>query len=145
MIIFYLHEMSTSNYKTTLRCKRLSLSERLSKPFTLSLTAGILIVCNAVAVGVAGTWFPWIFPVLPGSDNNASIPFGSIAIIGLICGTLVLFGAIMLHTKIENRKAWGIVIIVFSIPSVITGGGFIIGFILGIIGGAKATRLDVVS
>ena len=29
-------------------------------------------------------------------------------------------------------------IIVFSIPSVIMGGGFIIGFILGIIGGAKA-------
>jgi hypothetical protein len=29
-------------------------------------------------------------------------------------------------------------IIVFSIPSVITGGGFLIGFILGIIGGALA-------
>jgi hypothetical protein len=28
-------------------------------------------------------------------------------------------------------------IMVFSIPSVITGGGFIIGFILGIIGGVK--------
>jgi hypothetical protein len=31
-------------------------------------------------------------------------------------------------------------IIVFSIPSLLTGGGFIIGFILGIIGGAKAFR-----
>ena len=118
----------------------MSLNERPSRPFTLSLTAGILIVCNAVAVGVAGTWFPWIFPVIPGSDNNASVPFVSIAVIGLICGILVLFGAIMLHTKFENRKAWGIVIIVFSIPSVITGGGFIVGFILGIIGGAQVIR-----
>jgi hypothetical protein len=37
-----------------------------------------------------------------------------------------------------NRKIWGIVIIVFSLPSVITGGGFIIGFVLGIVGGALA-------
>jgi len=50
-----------------------------------------------------------------------------------------LFGAIMLRVKPGNKKAWGVVVIVFSIPSVITGGGFIIGFILGIIGGAKAT------
>ena len=123
-----------------MRCKHLSLSEKPSKAFTLSLTAGILIVCNAVAVGIAATWFPWIFPVLPGSDNNASVPFASISSIGLICGVLVLLGAILLHSKLENRKVWGIMIIVFSIPSVITGGGFIVGFILGIIGGAKAIR-----
>jgi hypothetical protein len=116
----------------------MSQSKKLTKAFTLSLVAGILIVCNAVAVGVAGTWFPWIFPTLPGSENNATVPFANIAAIGLICGALVLFGAIMLRIKPENKKAWGVVIIAFSIPSVITGGGFVIGFILGIIGGAKA-------
>ena len=116
----------------------MSQSGKPTKAYTLSLIAGILIVCNAVAVGVAATWFPWIFPTLPGSGNNAAVPFASIATIGLICGALVLFGAIMLHIKPGNKKVWGIVIIVFSIPSVITGGGFIVGFILGIIGGAKA-------
>jgi hypothetical protein len=50
----------------------------------------------------------------------------------------VLLGAIMLHSKPVNKKAWGIIVIVFSIPSVVTGRGFIIGFILGIIGEAKA-------
>ena len=108
--------------------------------FTLSLIAGILIVCNAVAVGVAGAYFPWIFPTLPGSDNNATVPFLSIAAIGLICGAMVLLGAIMLRVKPQNKKAWGLIVIVFSLPSVITGGGFVIGFILGIIGGAKAFR-----
>ena len=115
-------------------------SEKSPNAFTLSLVAGILIVCNAVAVVVAGTWFPWIFPTLPGSENNATVPFADIAAIGLICGVLVLFGAIMLCIKPENMKAWSIMIIAFSIPSVITGGGFIIGFILGIIGGAKALK-----
>jgi hypothetical protein len=108
--------------------------------FTLSLIAGILIVCNAVAVGVAGAYFPWIFPTLPGSDNNATVPFATIAVVGLICGALVLFGAIMLRIKPENKKAFGILIMVFSISSVITGGGFILGFILGIIDGVKALK-----
>jgi hypothetical protein len=57
-----------------------------------------------------------------------------------MCGVLILFAAIMSRVKPENKKAWGILIMVFSILSVITGGGFIIGFILGIIGGIKAVR-----
>jgi len=118
--------------------------EKPKQAFTLSLIAGILIVGNAVAVGVAGAYFPWVFPTLPGSDNNATVPFATIAVIGLICGALVLLGAVMLQAKPENGKAWGIMIIVFSIPSVVTGGGFIVGFILGIIGGAKAFRWNLV-
>ena len=118
----------------------MSQREMPKQAYTLSLVAGILIVCNAVAVGVAGAYFPWIFPTLPGSDNNATVPFLSIAAIGLISGALVLLGAIMLHMNPQNKKAWSLIVIVFSIPSVITGGGFIIGFILGIIGGAKAFR-----
>ena len=118
----------------------MSQREMPKQAYTLSLIAGILIVCNAVAVGIAGAYFPWIFPTLPGSDNNATVHFLSIATIGLICGALVLLGAIMLHMNHQNKKAWGLIVTVFSIPSVITGGGFIIGFILGIIGGAKAFR-----
>ena len=118
--------------------------EKPKQAFTLSLIAGILIVCNAVAVGVAGAYFPWVFPTLPGSDNNATVSFETIAVIGLICGALVLLGAVLLHTRPENGKAWGIMIIVFSIPSVVTGGGFIVGFILGIIGGAKALRRNLI-
>jgi hypothetical protein len=116
------------------------MSQIEKRVFTLSLIAGLLIVCNAVAVGVAGTYFPWIFPTLPGSDNNATVPFTTISVIALICGALVLFGAVMLRFKPENKKAWGILIIVFSIPSVITGGGFIIGFILGMISGVRVFR-----
>ena len=110
------------------------------KVFILTLTAGILILCNAVAVGVAGAYFPYVFPTLPGSESNATVPFASIATIGMICGVLVLFGAIMLRIEPKNMKAWSVVIVAFSVPSVITGGGFIIGFIMGIIGGIKAFR-----
>ena len=113
-------------------------SGKLTRAFTLSLTAGILILCNSALLGAAATWFPWVIPTLPGSDGNSTVPFASLTAIGLACGVLVLLGALMLHSKPANRKAWSIMIIVFSVPSVITGGGFIIGFILGIMGGARA-------
>jgi hypothetical protein len=116
------------------------MSQIEKRAFALSLIGGLLIVCNAVAVGVAGAYFPWGFPTLPGSDNNATVPFTTIAVIALICGALVLVAAIMLRIKPNNKKAWGAIVLVFSIPSVITGGGFIIGFILGIVGGFLALK-----
>ncbi|MEM2126295.1 MAG: DUF6114 domain-containing protein [Candidatus Methanosuratincola sp.] len=120
----------------------MNLRKEPTKAFTLSVIAGSLLVCNAVVVGIAGAWFPWIFPTLPGSGGNSAVPFANIAVLGLICGALVLFGAVMLHTKPESSKVWGIAIIMSSLPSIMAGDGFIIGFILGIIGGVRALKLN---
>jgi hypothetical protein len=109
--------------------------EKPTKAFLLSLIAGIFIISNTALLGVATRWFPEIIPTIPGLENDTTILYRLTAI-GLILGILVLLGALLLRIKPANKKAWGILIIVFSIPSVITGGGFIIGFILGIIGGA---------
>ncbi len=114
-------------------------SEKSTKAFILPLVAGILILGNSALLGVATTWFPWIIPTLPGSANDSTVLYGLTAV-GLIFGVLVLFGAIMLHNKPANKRAWGIIILVFSILSYVTGGGFIIGSILGIIDGARAIR-----
>ena len=116
----------------------MSQNEKPTKAFILSLIAGILIISNSALLGAAATWFPWIIPALPGSSANDTTVLIRLAAVGLIFGVLVLLGAIMLHIKPVDKKVWGIIIVVFSIPSVVTGGGFIIGFILGIIGGALA-------
>jgi len=116
----------------------MSQNEKPTKAFTLSLIAGILIMSNSALLGAAATWFPWIIPTLPGSSANDTAFLVRLAAVGLIFGVLVVLGAILLHTEPANKKAWGIIVLVFSIPSVITGGGFIIGFILGIIGGESA-------
>jgi len=116
----------------------MSLSEKQSRAFTLSLIAGILILINAAAVAAAATWSPGIFPTFPGSSGNDPAILYTVAVVGLICGALIVLGAIMLRRKPTLKKAWGIMIIVLSIPSVVTGGGFIIGFILGITGGVLA-------
>jgi len=116
----------------------MSQNEKPARAFTLSLIAGILIISNSTLLGAAATWFPWIIPTLPGSSANDTTFLVRLAVVGLIFGVLVLLGDIMLHIKPVNKKAWGIIILVFSISSVVTGGGFIIGFVLGIIGGASA-------
>jgi uncharacterized membrane-anchored protein len=116
----------------------LNRSEKPTKAFILSLIAGILIISNTTLLGAVTTWFPEIIPTLPGSSGNDTALLYQLTAIGLILGFVVLIGAIMLHFKPLNKNACGIIIVVFCIPSVITGGGFIIGFILGIIGGAKA-------
>jgi hypothetical protein len=116
----------------------MSQSEKLNKAFILSLIAGIFILSNTVLLGVATMWSPEIIPTLPGSSGNDTSILYQLTAIGLILGFVILIGAIMLHFKPSKKKVWGIIIVVFSLPSVITGGGFIIGFILGIIGGALA-------
>jgi hypothetical protein len=113
---------------------------KLNKAFNLSATAGILILINAVLLYAAATWFPWVIPTLPGPTGNSNVPFASLAAFGLICGTLVLVGALMTRGKTLRSRTCGIIVIAFSIPTVIMGGGFIIGFILGIIGGVSAFR-----
>lgn len=112
--------------------------DKWTRAFVLALTAGILILLNATAVAVAATWSPEIFPTIPGSSGNETATLYDVAVVGLICGALVVLGAMMLLRKPAQKRPWGILIIVFSIPSVVTGGGFIIGFILGIVGGALA-------
>jgi hypothetical protein len=118
----------------------MSQSERSTRAFVLSLTAGILILANAASVAGAATWFPWVIPTLPGSSGNDPTILYSVAAVGLICGVLVLLGAVMLRSSHADKRIWSIMVIVFCIPSVVTGGGFIIGFILGI---ARALTLPV--
>ena len=126
--------------KNKIEVKIMNQSEKPNKAFILSLIAGILIIINTTLLGVATTWFPEIIPTLPGSSGNDTTLLYQLTAIGLVLGVLVLIGAAMLQIKPAKKKAWGMMILVFSIPSIITGGGLIIGFILGIIGGVKAIR-----
>ncbi len=102
------------------------------------LTAAILILLNAVGLAIVTTWFPGIMPTLPGeSTNNSTIMYG-LSTIGLIFGILVLTNSILLGFKPDHRKVWSVMILAFSACSVIMGGGFIVGFILGIVGGVSS-------
>jgi hypothetical protein len=102
-----------------------------SKAFALSLATSVLISINAAGLAVVARWFLEIMPVLPGSSSNDPMLFYTLSVIVLILGLIVLFAALMRRTKPSNIKAWGIMMIVFSAPSVIMGGGLHSGLHIG--------------
>lgn len=96
--------------------------------FVLSLIAGILILLNGLLIAVLGALVAVFF-------------FGLglvLAALGLGFGILVLLGAVMMYYKPSQHVTWGVVVLVFSIVSIFIGGGFIIGLILGLVGGILA-------
>jgi hypothetical protein len=70
---------------------------------------------------------------------GASTEFlAAISILGLVSGVVMVIGAAMLRAHPKEHTMWGTVIIVFSAISFLGMGGFFIGALLGIIGGAFA-------
>ncbi|MGC9165777.1 MAG: DUF6114 domain-containing protein, partial [Thermoprotei archaeon] len=105
--------------------------EKPTGAFVLSLLAGIFILLGGIAISAMGSFIP--------------IPFaGAIIVIlgllGMIFGIIIIFGSMMINSGDPSKvKNGGIIVLIFSILSLITSsGGFIIGFILGLIGGILA-------
>jgi uncharacterized protein DUF6114 len=65
---------------------------------------------------------------------------GAIAVFGLICGIIVTMSAVLMRLKPGQRQTWGILVLVFSILGFFGFGGFIIGSVLGIVGGILTLR-----
>lgn len=116
-----------------------SVERKASIGFALSLLSGLLILVNGlvVALGAAtvrailgSLTFPVQFPAFVG----AVITF--IGILGLVLGMLVLVGAYLIRRG--SLTSGGIMTLVFSLIAIFTGGGFIVGTILGAIGGVLA-------
>ncbi len=121
--------------------------ERPLPAFILSLIGGIFILM--------GSLFFWIFfsyampaghelPVGPGEAMmwgfmgiwGLGVTIGVFA--SLVSGIIVIIGAIKVYYNPEQAQLWGTLIIVFSVVSLLGMGGFIIGFLLGLIGGILA-------
>ncbi len=120
--------------------------------FILSLIGGIVILIGGL---VFSTWFMmgganyWGMMdgwggMMGGWGNMMGgwgFPFGhmgSFSLVALVAGVLVIIGAVMLNARPAEHITWGIIILIFSIGSFMGMGGFFIGAILGIVGGALA-------
>jgi Family of unknown function (DUF6114) len=65
---------------------------------------------------------------------------GAIAVFGLICGSIVTLSAVLLRLKPNQRQTWGVLVLVFSVLGFFGFGGFIVGSVLGIVGGIMTLR-----
>jgi len=64
--------------------------------------------------------------------------FFGLAAIGIVSGVIVILGAVMLYNDPGRLAAWGTLILVFSVISLLGMGGFFLGAALGVAGGILA-------
>jgi hypothetical protein len=108
--------------------------------FILSLVGGLIILISGIVFLMIGAAFmgSMMGALVPGLTGLVSSVIAGLGIWGLICGVIILLGAYMIYTRPDTHGMWGIIILVFSLLSFIEGGGYIIGAILGIVGGILA-------
>ncbi len=114
-----------------------SVKEGFNVPSGLSLAAGVIILFGGIASWVWHTVFfshmgwmmsaPWFTPMLLGTS-----------LVGTVSGAMVILGAIMMSQRPHESHKWGVIVLVFSLLSLFGMGGFLIGTVLGIIGGVLA-------
>jgi hypothetical protein len=125
-------------------------NQGLTTSFILSLIGGVIIfVTSLVGLAWFGTSGPgwggfggWMNGMMGGSHGftgGGQFGFFSIlSILGLFSGVIMIFGAVMLRARPQDHLIWGVVVLVFALVSFVDMGGFFVGAILGIIGGALA-------
>jgi len=116
----------------------------------LSLVGGLLIVLSGVLLMAVSAF---ILPhvdfgnvTLPSNFNPGSMTaiaqgvVGVMGTFGLVSGIIVVISAVMLLASVGQRRTWGVLILVFSVLSFLGLGGFVVGAILGLVGGVLALR-----
>lgn len=88
--------------------------------FVFGLVGGILILLS----GVLFLTSPFSFFI------------GIFSILGIVFGALVIASSIVLYGDPPHHVGWGVMVLVFSVLSIVNFGGFIAGMALGIVGGA---------
>lgn len=137
------------NYRETGHRGNMSRHEWPEVAFYLSLFGGALIILGGVIMAFWATIYnsmphimmmPYLCPMcwMMGGFGFSLPLIAELSIVSAASGILVLVGAIMLQLRPMEHTSWGIMILIFSMVSLAGMGGFIVGALLGIIGGAFA-------
>jgi hypothetical protein len=95
--------------------------------YVLVLIGGILMLLGGAAFAILGAV---VFSLVSLAGVGSLI-----GIIGIISGIIVILSALMMKSKDAQRvRLWSAIALIFSIVSIANGGGFVIGFILGLVG-----------
>jgi Family of unknown function (DUF6114)/zinc-ribbon domain len=107
--------------------------EKPTTPMVLSIIGGVFIFL----AGLAELWLGSIASSLSfGLIGGSLILFGAL---GALLGILIIVFAVLLHAQPQHKAIFGVLIIVFSVVSLTSFfGGFVLGFILALIGGILA-------
>lgn len=108
-------------------------AEKPTAAMVLSIIGGVFILLGGLAEIAVGSV---ISSLTLGVGGGVVIGLGAL---GLVLGILILVFGILVHSHPEQHTLYGVLIVVFSIVSLVSFvGGFVIGFILALIGGILA-------
>ena len=120
----------------------MSSKETHGAALALSLIGGILMLIGGIVPLIAflsgGYGYGYGYGGMMGGFGGMMGGWGGLWFIGLIAGIVVIICALMLNAQPAEHTTWGTLILVFSIVSFFGMGGFLIGALLGIAGGALA-------
>jgi len=93
--------------------------------FALVLIGGIFTLLGGIAVAILGG-IATLFLAGIGA---------TLGLIGIISGIIMIVAAVLMNsTDVSKVHIWSIIALIFTIIGLANGGGFIIGFILGLVG-----------
>jgi len=99
----------------------------------LTIVGGVFVLLGGLALAAIGAIFSFLLGGLTG-----------LFFIGLVIGILILVFGVLMFVKPEMKLIWGILTIIMAIVSIpFAFGGFLIGFILSLIGGIMAITYKV--
>jgi vacuolar-type H+-ATPase subunit I/STV1 len=104
--------------------------------FALSLAAGILVLLEGALFSWAGAIAPYV------NLAGVGVVLSTLGTVALFLGLVLLVLSYDLYANPEHHRWVGIAILVVSVISIIAGGGFLLGVLLGMAGGILALTFD---
>ena len=129
----------------------MSYGERPTVAVILSIIGGVLILVGGSMAFMMLSYNNGGFGLMSGFGgmmggyrgmmDDVGFPYAmldGLMLVSLVSGILVIVGAVMIDIYPSQSRTWGIIVLIFSIVSFVGMGGFLIGAVLGVAGGALA-------
>ncbi|MGA2768386.1 MAG: DUF6114 domain-containing protein [Candidatus Bathyarchaeia archaeon] len=129
----------------------MSYGERPTVAVILSIIGGVLILVGGSMAFMMLSYNNGGFGMMSGFGgmmggyrgmmDDVGFPYAmldGLMLVSLVSGILVIVGAVMIDIYPSQSRTWGIIVLIFSIVSFVGMGGFLIGAVLGVAGGALA-------
>jgi hypothetical protein len=101
-------------------------AKNVTTEFALAIAAGVFVLINGAVWLIFSSLFVMLLPI-------SGFPFTILGIIGVVFAAAIFVGAIMVYV-FKKEYIGGLIVLIFSILSMGVGGGFFIGFVLGVLG-----------